>query len=292
MQRKTWLIPTLVLALAAGACKDKAADSTLTKDSALSRDLALANKDTTSQPQLRDVPTPAPAPVTPAPAPRTVPPRPRPRPATNPPAATHTPAPTTPTVTRSGNTVERGTRGSEGSLATIAAGTSINLASTQRVCTNTFKPGDRFTADVSESVSGTNGAMIPAGAKAVLQVTSVKRSDNSNDKGELGLSVLSISMNGKSFPVDAAITSVPSMESVRTSTKGDDAKKVIGGAIIGAIAGQIIGHSTKGTVIGAATGAAAGAGAAAVTGNYEFCLPSGGRFTIKLNAPATITTSN
>ncbi|HEX5971284.1 MAG TPA: hypothetical protein VFY85_05110, partial [Gemmatimonadaceae bacterium] len=62
----------LCAALAAAACtvKDNKSDSTLAADSALNRDLQLANQDTSLQPQLQDVPaTPAqPAPATSTPS--------------------------------------------------------------------------------------------------------------------------------------------------------------------------------------------------------------------------------
>src|SRR5215210_2324276 len=85
------------------ACGDKAKDDALTGDSALGRDLAMA-KDSTAQPQLQDVPAPAPttpAPVATTPAPRTTPrpaparttPRETPRATTPAPAATPAPAP-------------------------------------------------------------------------------------------------------------------------------------------------------------------------------------------------------
>jgi len=92
--------PVALAALAAtamlGACRSdaKRADSTaLGADSTLNRDLALANRDTTAQPQLKDVPANAPAGTASRPttsAPKTTPkttPRPS-QPKTNPPPAT------------------------------------------------------------------------------------------------------------------------------------------------------------------------------------------------------------
>ena len=78
--------PLALCALAAAACtvKDAKSDSTLARDTALNRDLALAGKDTSIQPQLRDVPatpattTPAPAPAPAASAPRSTAPATRP----------------------------------------------------------------------------------------------------------------------------------------------------------------------------------------------------------------------
>lgn len=275
--------------IALGACKDKADNATLATDSSLGRDLAMANRDSAAQPQLRDVPAtppsaaPAPAasrptrPVTKAPARTTTPPK----------TATPEPAPKT---TASGNTVTSGTKGSEGTVATIGAGTTIALTSNERVCTNDHKAGDRFTATVAEAVHGSNGAVIPAGAKAVVLVTSVKRSENANDKIQMVFAVQSITFDGKTYPIDAEITSAQ-VDRVRSSTTGDDAKKVVGGAVAGAILGQILGKSTKSTVIGAATGAAAGTAVAMGTANFEGCVPVGGKIAIKLNAPATIQTN-
>lgn len=298
MSTHTRLLAPLALSLAllAGACKDKNANNaTLGQDTTLSRDLQMANADSSAQPQLKDVP---PAGSTAAPAPEPAAPSRSSGAATTTRHRTRTPTRTTetpstperPTTTASGNTVERGSKGSEGTVATIPAGTTINMTSSDRVCTNTNKPGDRFTATVTNAVTGANGAVIPAGAKAVIEVTSLKRSDNANQPITMAFNVVNLSWGGRSYPVDASIDHVD-VEKVRNSSTGNDAKKVVGGAIIGAIIGQVIGHNTKGTVIGAATGAAAGTAVAMGTANYEGCVPTGGNIRIKLNSPATVTTA-
>jgi hypothetical protein len=271
----------LSLALVAGACGG-GDDDALTQDSALSRDLALANQDTAAQPQLQDVPATEPEAT---PAPKSTPTR--TTPSRTPPRTTTPKQPSTPTTTPSGNRVEAGAKGSEGATASIAAGTTINLTSGDRVCTNTHRAGDRFTATVTEAVVGPNGATIPAGARAVVQVSSVKRSENANDPIQMGFVVQSISWGGKTYPIDASITDVQ-VDRVRASSTGNDAKKVIGGAVAGAIIGQILGKDTKSTVIGAATGAAAGTAVAMGTADYEGCVPQGGRIQVRLNSPATI----
>ena len=140
---------------------------------------------------------------------------------------------------------------------------------------------------LTEPVTGSNGAVIPAGATAEIEVTKLKRSENANDNIEMGFAVRSISYGGNWYNVDADVTSA-SVDRVRASTTGNDAKKVIGGAVLGAVIGQVIGKDTKGTVIGAATGAAAGTAAAATTANYDGCVNDGGRITIKLTSPLTI----
>lgn len=277
----------LSVALVAGGCnKDNGKNGTLAQDSTLTRDLQMANADTAAQPQLKDVPpaesAAAAAPA--APAPRPTPARTKPR--TRAPSPS-TPAPAAPTTTPSGNSVSTSSSGTEAALGTVPAGTSISLTSNDRVCTNTNKPGDRFTATVTNAVVGSNGAVIPAGAKALIQVTELKRSENATSPIQMTFSVLSLSFNGKTYPVTASIDHVD-VDKVRNSSTGNDAKKVAGGAIIGAILGQVIGHNTKSTVIGAAGGAAAGTAVAMGTANYEGCVPQGGNISIKLTEPATV----
>lgn len=277
--------PSIVLSLAlvSAGCQADSADDTLAQDtSALNRDLNMANRDSLAQPQLTDIPAATPTTTAPATSrPTTTAPR-----TTTPPRRTTPPRSTTPAprTTASGNTVSTGTSTGAGSgaVGTIAAGTVINLSSNQRVCTNTNKVGDTFTATVAESVTGSNGAVIPAGATATVRVTALKRSENVNDKATVGLSVTSITYGGRTYAVDTDINSAQT-ENVRNQSKGKDAQKVLTGAAIGAVLGQVIGKDTKGTVIGAAAGAAAGTGAAVATANYEACIPNSGRIQIKLN---------
>ncbi len=283
--------------LAVSACKrgDSPAD-VLAQDSTLTRDLALANADSSAQPQLKDVPvTTAPIIDPAAPAPRVSPrqtpsdiltPRRESRPVTT--VQRQSPPPVdleirpAENTTANGNTVAKTTKGPEAMVGTIAGGSEISLYSGQRVCTNTYAAGDRFTASVAESVQGSNGVSIPAGATAVIEVTSVKRSNNANDDILLEFVVRSIAFNGKTYPVNSTVT-YAQVDKVRDASKSDDVKKVATGAVIGAIAGQIFGKKTKSTVIGAATGAAAGAVVAGVTANYDGCVPSGGRISLTLS---------
>ncbi|MFL5577971.1 MAG: hypothetical protein ACJ79S_18610 [Gemmatimonadaceae bacterium] len=280
----------LTCALLAGACKsdNKNNDSLAQDTSALNRDLQMAGRDTTAQPTLNDVPAPA-APAPAATRPATSAPRPTAsRPTTSRPSTSTRPSNTT----ASGNTVTKNSGGNAGAagggaVGSVAAGTTINLASGQRVCTNTHKVGDTFSATVSEPVTGSNGVSIPAGATATVAITQLKRSENANDNVVMGLDVKSITYGGKTYPIDAT-TSYAKVDKVRNQPKGKDAQKVATGAAVGAILGQVIGKNTKGTVIGGAVGAAAGAGAAAATANYEGCIPQDGSIQIKLNGPVQV----
>ncbi len=292
-----WSAPlALVVALAAAACTDTKKSDTLAQDTSLNRDLQMANQDTAAQPALTDVPatgTPStPAASAPTPTVRT-PVRSNPRPIVRTPTPTRTtprpttPTPAQPTTTASGNTVTRGPSGSERRLGSIPAGAEINLTSDSRVCTNTHRVGQRFTATVANAVEGSNGAVIPAGATASVEITELSRSENANDRINMGFRVVSVSFGGRTYPVSAT-TTYANVDRVRNQPKNKDVQKVVGGAAVGAILGQILGGSTKSTVIGAAAGAAAGTGAAAATANYEGCVPDGGRITITLDSSTQV----
>jgi hypothetical protein len=276
----------LSLALVAGACAKT--DNNAAADSALNKDIQLANRDTSAQPALTDVPAGTaanPAPSTTAPRTTTT------KTTTTTRTRSRTPTNTarTPTtsVTSSGNTVTRNSSGSTANIGTIPAGATLNLASGSTVCTNTNKVGDRFNASVTNAVVGSNGAVIPAGATATVEVTELKRSENANDNVVMGFRVVSVNFGGHTYPVSAT-TSYAQVNKVRNEPKSKDVQKVIGGAAIGAIAGRILGHSTKATVIGAAAGGAAGAATAAATANYEGCVNSGGRITATLNSSTQV----
>jgi hypothetical protein len=268
----------LSFALVVGACSNT--DDTAAADSALNADIQLANRDTAAQPALTDVPaatatTPAPS----ASAPRTTTTR-------STPTTTTRSTPRT-TTTSSGNIVTRTAAGSAARVGTIPAGATLNLASGSKICTNTSRVGERFNASLTSAVSGSNGAVIPAGATATVEVTELKRSENVNDNVVMGFRVVSVTFGGRTYPVSAT-TSYAQVNKVRNQPQSKDVQKVVGGAAIGAIAGQILGKSTKATVIGAAAGGAAGAAAAAATANYEGCVNSGGRITATLNSSTQV----
>ena len=288
----------LVAAILITACTENSnKEDALAQDTSLTRDLALANQDTASKPELRDVPVtsvpepvesepaPAPAPVRrrvvaqPS-APRTTPRRvtPAPAPATAPPAVR---------VTESGNTERVTPGGSERAVGVVSVGSEISLAAGQRVCTNTNSIGDKFTAQISDPVMGANGTVIPAGATATVAISSLHQSKRAGDDIEIGLRVESISFGGKTYQVTSE-TTYAQVDRVRAQSRSDDVKKVATGAAIGAVLGQIFGGKTKSTVIGAAGGAAAGAVIANRNANYDGCVPSGGRITIRLTEPLTI----
>jgi hypothetical protein len=279
----------LVAACVLSACRGDADNSALNQDSTLARDLARAGVDSASQPQLQDVPAATPdAPAAAATRPRRNPPAPRrtsppPAPPANPPATEPTPP------VAGGTTVTKSEAGSERPLGTIPGGTTLSLVSSEKVCTNTSKVGDRFSATVHEAVTGANGAVIPAGSRVTVELTQLHGSRNANDKIVMGFRVVSITIGDRTYHPEADVVTAE-ITRVRTTSGGEDAKKVLGGAVAGAIIGQVLGRDRKGTLIGAAAGAAAGGAAAAASGDYEGCVNQGAAIAVKLNNTLTIAT--
>ena len=193
-------------------------------------------------------------------------------------------------TTESGNTERVTERGSEAPLGVVSSGSEISLAAGQQICTNTNSVGDRFTAQIADPVMGANGTVIPVGATAVVSITSLNRSEKAGEEIEIGLRVESITYAGKTYAISSE-TTYAQVDKVRAQSGGETARKVATGAAIGAVLGQILGRKTKSTVIGAATGAAAGAVIANRNADYDGCIPSGGRITIRLTEPLTIQAS-
>jgi outer membrane biosynthesis protein TonB len=263
------------------ACGDsKSDDVTLSTDTALGRDLAMASADSNAQPKLQDVPVtpppePPPAVVEKAPAPKPKPVAAAPKPAAPPAAAPVTvpsPVPAPPPAPKTGS---------------IEAGTSLTFAANNKICTNTTPQGEKFTAQLSHAVSGSNGAVIPAGATGTFEVTRSKTAKNSGDSAVLTVRLIAVTYDGNTYPVQATVESAPTTRT-RSASKTTDAKKVGAGAAVGAIIGQIISKDTKGTVIGGVAGAAAGTAAAVATADYDACLGSGVPIAVKLDEPLTV----
>lgn len=174
---------------------------------------------------------------------------------------------------------------------TLDAGRQFTVATRDTISSRTAKPGDSFSATVLSDVQDARGRVaIPAGAVVYGTVTDVKPASSPSKPGTLTLAVSSVTVRGRSYPIEASIDSLVTERYGRGIT-GGDAVKVGVGAAAGAIVGQIIGKNTKGTVIGAVVGAAAGAGYAAATKDSDIRLPAGTHILITLGQRVTFTGS-
>ena len=290
-------LPRLVPALSAlallVACGDRPSTDSATSDSAFARDLALAQREVAPQIVFNDAPlgdsantdaAPA-APVAAPPRART--PRPTPAPRRESPSApvARAPRPTPPepaaeepVLAPAPASAPASTPGPAAGI--IGAGTRVGMTTNGRTCTSALA-GDKFTATVNSTITGSNGAVIPAGSTVVLEVTSVERADPI-EASRIHFHVRAIDVNGESRAAEGDVATLSRMEAARVSG-GSDRTKVVGGAVAGAILGRVLGGGTKGTVIGAAAGAAAGGAAARRSQSTQACLPEGSTLQLTLS---------
>ena len=146
-------------------------------------------------------PAAAPASAPSRPATSTATPAPVTAPPAAPPAAAPAPAPApppAPTPAKTGN---------------IGPGTTLELASGSRVCSNNSSDGDKFTATTVTPVSGSNGVTLPVGTQVILSVATEKAPVFISAKG------VSIDVAGKTVPIKGTATAHTEFNAA-PSTKG------------------------------------------------------------------------
>ncbi len=258
MNRSAILATIAVFALS--GCQ-KAQDRSQTADST-ARNLTLAPTESTAQ--MHDVPANPPAAA--------------PQPAAPPPV-------TRPPVTR------RPTPPAPPPMARLAAGTHVDMAATDTISSRTAKAGDAFTARVVEDVRNPAGrVVIPAGSLVNGTISDVRPAPNPSTPGTLTLSVASITVRGKSYPIEASVDSLETVHKGRGVTSGD-AAKVGAGAVAGAVLGRILGGNKKGTIVGGVVGGAAGAAVANRTKDSDIVLPAGAHIIIRLTKELAVAAS-
>jgi len=286
-------LSALVAVVLLAGCRDRAADAAATTpDSALASDLAMAQRQLPPQTVFNDAPVggttrsrPAEAEPEPTPKPPTMRaprPTPRPRRASPPAPVARSPRPTpSAPVDVATEPASAPAAAPAPAAGIIGVGSRVGMTTNGRVCARTALAGDKFTATVTSATVGSNGAIIPAGATVVLEVSSVERADPI-EMSRIHFHVRAIDVNGQPQPAEGDIATLGSMEPVRVAG-GNDRTKVVGGAVAGAVLGRILGKSTKATVIGAAAGAAAGSAAAKRSQSGDACLPDGSALRLTLS---------
>ena len=171
---------------------------------------------------------------------------------------------------------------------TLRAGTEVSASVDDSISTRHAKPGDTFTATVSESVrDGSGHVVIPAGSTISGAVVHADPAPNPRASGTLDLSVTSVSIRGRTYTVEGTVESKDTVMQGRGVT-GADAAKVGGGAAIGAVAGRLLGGNKKGTIIGGLAGAAAGGAAASRSRDVDIVLPKGAGMRVRLASALTV----
>lgn len=182
----------------------------------------------------------------------------------------------------------------------VAAGTEIHAALDTPLSTKTSKPGDRFTATLSDPVRANNGAVvIPGGARVegeVAEAEDGKTLAALRGKGKLSLRFRDVVLpNGQTLPLTATLISVHDTNGknakkadeegqVKSGTRSSDVAKDVGvGAGIGTVAGLIFGGPIKGLAIGAL----AGGGYVLATKGKDVNLPAQTGMVIRLDQPVS-----
>lgn len=162
----------------------------------------------------------------------------------------------------------------------IPIGTDLTVNLNQEISTANSRPGDAFTATVTQPVMAQNGATaIPQGAVVHGTVTGVKASGSVGSPAAVRLDFQTIDMGGQSYPFAAAITKTDVDVNQRTL---DQAAKDAGiGAAAGAALGAVLGGSLSKAITGAIVGAGAGTLISLGTGDVQAVLPQGTDLTLR-----------
>ena len=143
---------------------------------------------------------------------------------------------------------------------------------------------DLVEAHVTRDVRVGDRVAIPAGAKAVGEVTLVERGGRLRDRSRLGIRFTSIVLaDGTRIPIET-----DTIFREGDPPGGESAAKIGGGAIGGAILGGILGGA-KGAIIGGTAGAGAGSAAVLAGGRNPATLAAGTSVTVHVLKPATVT---
>ncbi|HUE76437.1 MAG TPA: glycine zipper 2TM domain-containing protein [Longimicrobiales bacterium] len=271
------LVLAVPLAFATAACGgDDDLDRSALEQDELDRELDLALQGdslSTTFEDTADAETDTTAPTAPRQPAATTPRQTQPSPQQPPRQAT--PRPSTPqprTVTRS-----------------VPTGTTFAIRMNEQLSTETSKPGDAFTATLTDPIVDAQGnVIVPAGATVRGRVTAVAASERVGQTAALKLAFEAVSFGGESYPLQATVQRADVQQASRTS-RTETAGKIAAGAAAGAILGQVLGKDTESTLKGAAIGAAAGTAIAMGTSDVDAVLPVGAEVVIRLDQPITIT---
>jgi hypothetical protein len=170
----------------------------------------------------------------------------------------------------------------------VPAGSAITATMNDTISSRKNKVGDVVTAKVASDVKDAQGrVVVPAGSTISFKITALHESENKSDNtGTLTLATQDISVNGKTYALDASIDSV-ARELVGRKTNAGDIAKVGAGTAIGAVVGRVIGGSTKGAIIGGVLGGAVGAQRAVETKDRDVVVPAGSSVHLTLRQPVS-----
>ena len=146
----------------------------------------------------------------------------------------------------------------QGSTRELPQGSEISVRLIDSVDSDRNNQGDEFRASLEDPITIGNDVVVPRGADARVKLVREQESGKLTGKAGLTVQLISITVDGKTIPVNSSDVSEYSGSRGARTAKSAAAVGAVG-AIIGAIAG-----GGQGAAIGAGAGAAAGAGAQTV----------------------------
>jgi type IV secretory pathway VirB10-like protein len=167
----------------------------------------------------------------------------------------------------------------------VSADSVIGLQNEARVTSETARVEDRVEARVTRDVRVGERVAIPAGARAIGNVTQVERGGKFKERARLGIRFHTLVLaDGTRIPI-----STETIYREGDSPANGSAQKIGGGAVGGAILGAILGGA-KGAAIGATAGAAGGGAVVAAGDRSAAVLQPGAPITVRILSPVTVTT--
>jgi len=166
--------------------------------------------------------------------------------------------------------------------ATIPTGTTLPLALTSSVASDTSAIEDAVSARLTQAITIDGREVVPAGARLDGIVTDVDGSGRVKGRAMIAFRFTSLRTGDEQYDVQAA-----PLTHVAPATKGEDATKIGIGAGAGAVIGGILGGK-DGAATGAAIGGGAGTGVVLATKGQEIRLGPGADVTSQLTAPLTV----
>jgi len=169
---------------------------------------------------------------------------------------------------------------------TVPGDTSIHVTLNQAVSSDQSRPGDRFTATVSQPIILGDKTVVPEGAEVEGIVVDARRSGRLKGRAHLDLALESVNVNGTDYKIRTG-------SAVRVGGKHRNRNLALiaggggGGALIGGLAA-----GGKGALIGGPIGAGAGTAVAFFTGRKDIHLRAETPLSFKLAEPVTINTKN
>ncbi|HKV24029.1 MAG TPA: hypothetical protein VJN93_05500 [Candidatus Acidoferrum sp.] len=165
---------------------------------------------------------------------------------------------------------------------TVPQNTRIHVTLDQALASDENRPGDHFSATVSQPVIVDGRTVIPDGARADGVVIDAYRSGRLRGRASLRLALDSIQVDGQDYDVETDTS-----RRSGGSHKKRDWAFIGGGAGGGALIGAIAGGGT-GALIGAPVAAGAGTALAFFTGKKDIHLHPETPLTFVLSQPLTV----